>query len=51
VNGIVGAAFFIQLFIGILNPESHTELILPSILLTVAIVLVNVLPRRLKHAG
>jgi hypothetical protein len=51
VNGIVGAAFFIQLFIGILNPESHTELILPSILLTVAIVLINVLPRRLKHAG
>ena len=51
VNGIVGAAFFIQLFIGILNPESHTELILPSILLTVAIILINVLPRRLKHAG
>ncbi len=50
VNGIVGAAFFIQVFIGMLNPESHTELILPGILLTAAIVLINVLPGRLKHA-
>ncbi|MGB2425072.1 MAG: hypothetical protein ACPIBN_02430 [Candidatus Poseidoniaceae archaeon] len=50
VNGIVGAAFFIQVFIGVLNPESHTELILPGILLTAAIVLINVLPGRLKHA-
>ena len=50
VNGIVGAAFLIQVFIGMLNPESHTELILPGILLTAAIVLINVLPGRLKHA-
>ena len=51
VNAIIGTAFFLQVFIGVFNPETYVALVLPFIILITAIIAANMLPRRLKNAN
>jgi hypothetical protein len=50
VNAIIGTAFFLQVFIGVFNPETYGALVLPFIILITAIIAANMLPRRLRNA-